>query len=118
MEPSGSEQLFEDPDPGGKSQDAEARKQTESEQKLSKMTHNALENINVIGQGLKHLFQHQRRRSSVSPHDVQQIQADPEPEMDLESKNARAETDGVSTILAALNKSHSRSSCHPRQRKR
>ncbi|XP_054936211.1 transmembrane and coiled-coil domains protein 1 isoform X8 [Physeter macrocephalus] len=104
MEPSGSEQLFEDPDPGGKSQDAEARKQTESEQKLSKMTHNALENINVIGQGLKHLFQHQRRRSSVSPHDVQQIQADPEPEMDLESQNACAEIDGVPTHPTALNR--------------
>ncbi|XP_070319398.1 transmembrane and coiled-coil domains protein 1 isoform X1 [Odocoileus virginianus] len=104
MEPSGSEQLFEDPDPGGKSQDAEARKQTESEQKLSKMTHNALENINVIGQGLKHLFQHQRRRSSVSPHDVQQIQADPEPEMDVESQNACAETDGVPTHPTALNR--------------
>ena len=104
MEPSGSEQLFEDPDPGGKSQDAEARKQTESEQKLSKMTHNALENINVIGQGLKHLFQHQRRRSSVSPHDVQQIQADPEPEMDVESQNACVETDGVPTHPTALNR--------------
>lgn len=104
MEPSGSEQLYEDPDPGGKSQDAEARKQTESEQKLSKMTHNALENINVIGQGLKHLFQHQRRRSSVSPHDVQQIQADPEPEMDLESQNACAEIDGVPTHPTALNR--------------
>ncbi|XP_043299452.1 transmembrane and coiled-coil domains protein 1 isoform X3 [Cervus elaphus] len=104
MEPSGSEQLFEDPDPGGKSQDAEARKQTESEQKLSKMTHNALENINVIGQGLKHLFQHQRRRSSVSPHDVQQIQAEPEPEMDVESQNACAETDGVPTHPTALNR--------------
>lgn len=104
MEPSGSEQLFEDPDPGGKSQDAEARKQTESEQKLSKMTHNALENINVIGQGLKHLFQHQRRRSSVSPHDVQQIQADPEPEMDLENQNTCAEIDGVPTHPTALNR--------------
>ncbi|XP_076972584.1 transmembrane and coiled-coil domains protein 1 isoform X3 [Tamandua tetradactyla] len=104
MEPSGSEQLYEDPDPGGKPQDAEARKQTESEQKLSKMTHNALENINVIGQGLKHLFQHQRRRSSVSPHDVQQIQAEPEPEMDLESQNACAEIDGVSTHPTALNR--------------
>ncbi|XP_057362337.1 transmembrane and coiled-coil domains protein 1 isoform X2 [Manis pentadactyla] len=104
MEPSGSEQLYEDPDPGSKSQDAEARKQTESEQKLSKMTHNALENINVIGQGLKHLFQHQRRRSSVSPHDVQQIQADPEPEMDLESQNACAEIDGVPTHPTALNR--------------
>ncbi|KAI5937349.1 Transmembrane and coiled-coil domains protein 1 [Manis javanica] len=104
MEPSGSEQLYEDPDPGGKSQDAEARKQTESEQKLSKMTHNALENINVIGQGMKHLFQHQRRRSSVSPHDVHQIQADPEPEMDLESQNACAEIDGVPTHPTALNR--------------
>ncbi|KAF7481348.1 Hypothetical predicted protein [Marmota monax] len=104
MEPSGSEQLYEDPDPGGKSQDAEARKQTESEQKLSKMTHNALENINVIGQGLKHLFQHQRRRSSVSPHDVQQIQTDPEPEVDLESQNACAEIDGVPTHPTALNR--------------
>jgi hypothetical protein len=47
---------------------------------------------------------------------MQPIQADPEPEMDLESKNACAETDGVSTILAALNKSHSRS--RPKQRKR
>uniref|UniRef100_A0A8C6G800 Transmembrane and coiled coil domains 1 n=1 Tax=Mus spicilegus TaxID=10103 RepID=A0A8C6G800_MUSSI len=104
MEPSGSEQLYEDPDPGGKSQDAEARRQTESEQKLSKMTHNALENINVIGQGLKHLFQHQRRRSSVSPHDVQQIQTDPEPEVDLDSQNACAEIDGVSTHPTALNR--------------
>uniref|UniRef100_A0A8C2VW31 Transmembrane and coiled-coil domain family 1 n=1 Tax=Chinchilla lanigera TaxID=34839 RepID=A0A8C2VW31_CHILA len=104
MEPSGSEQLYEDPDPGGRSQDAEARKQTESEQKLSKMTHNALENINVIGQGLKHLFQHQRRRSSVSPHDVQQIQADPEPEVDLDSQNASAEIDGVPTHPTALNR--------------
>ncbi|XP_052575072.1 transmembrane and coiled-coil domains protein 1 isoform X1 [Peromyscus californicus insignis] len=104
MEPSGSEQLYEDPDPGGKSQDAEARRQTESEQKLSKMTHNALENINVIGQGLKHLFQHQRRRSSVSPHDVQQIQTDPEPEVDLDSQNTCAEIDGVSTHPTALNR--------------
>lgn len=104
MEPSGSEQLYEDPDPGGRPQDAEARRQAESEQKLSKMTHNALENINVIGQGLKHLFQHQRRRSSVSPHDVQQIQADPEPEVDLDNQNTCAEIDGVSTHPTALNR--------------
>ncbi|XP_038964964.1 transmembrane and coiled-coil domains protein 1 isoform X1 [Rattus norvegicus] len=104
MEPSGSEQLYEDPDPGGRPQDAEARRQAESEQKLSKMTHNALENINVIGQGLKHLFQHQRRRSSVSPHDVQQIQADAEPEVDLDSQNTCAEIDGVSTHPTALNR--------------
>ncbi|NXF32420.1 TMCC1 protein, partial [Nyctibius bracteatus] len=104
MEPSGTEQLCEDPDPGGKSQDQETKKQHESEQKLSKITHNALENINVIGQGLKHLFQHQRRRSSVSPHDVQQAQADLQPDMDLESQSVCAEIDGVSTHPTALNR--------------
>ena len=70
-EPLRSEQWFEEPHPGGKSQDAGARKKTESGQKLSKMTHNALEDINVIGQGLKHLFQHWHRRPSVFLHDVQ-----------------------------------------------
>ncbi|NXE73025.1 TMCC1 protein, partial [Cochlearius cochlearius] len=104
MEPSGTEQLCDDPDPGGRYQDQETKKQHESEQKLSKITHNALENINVIGQGLKHLFQHQRRRSSVSPHDVQQAQADLEPEMDLESQSVCAEIDGVSTHPTALNR--------------
>ncbi|XP_065406938.1 transmembrane and coiled-coil domains protein 1 isoform X1 [Chrysemys picta bellii] len=104
MEPSGSEQIYDDPDPGGKSQDQDTKKQHESEQKLSKITHNALENINVIGQGLKQLFQHQRRRSSVSPHDVQQTQADMEPEMDLESQSACTEIDGVSTHPTALNR--------------
>ncbi|XP_074692627.1 transmembrane and coiled-coil domains protein 1 isoform X1 [Strix aluco] len=104
MEPSGTEQLCDDPDPGGKAQDQETKKQHESEQKLSKITHNALENINVIGQGLKHLFQHQRRRSSVSPHDVQQAQADLEPDLDLESQSVCAEIDGVSTHPTALNR--------------
>ncbi|NXB07066.1 TMCC1 protein, partial [Cnemophilus loriae] len=104
MEPSGTEQLSDDPDPGGRSQDQETKKQHESEQKLSKITHNALENINVIGQGLKHLFQHQRRRSSVSPHDVQQAQAELEPDLDLESQSVCAEIDGVSTHPTALNR--------------
>ncbi|NWW81588.1 TMCC1 protein, partial [Climacteris rufus] len=104
MEPSGTEQLCDDPDPGGRSQDQETKKQHESEQKLSKITHNALENINVIGQGLKHLFQHQRRRSSVSPHDVQQAQAELEPDLDLESQSVCAEIDGVSTHPTALNR--------------
>ncbi|KAI1234600.1 transmembrane and coiled-coil domains protein 1, partial [Lamprotornis superbus] len=103
-QPSGTEQLSDDPDPGGKSQDQEIKKQHESEQKLSKITHNALENINVIGQGLKHLFQHQRRRSSVSPHDVQQAQAELEPDLDLESQSVCAEIDGVSTHPTALNR--------------
>nr|XP_056702851.1 transmembrane and coiled-coil domains protein 1-like [Euleptes europaea] len=104
MEPSGGEQFYDDPDLGGKSQDQEAKRQHESEQKLSKITHNALENINVIGQGLKHLFQHQRRRSSVSPHDVQQAQVNMEPEMELESQSTCAEIDGVSTHPTALNR--------------
>ncbi|KFV70050.1 Transmembrane and coiled-coil domains protein 1 [Dryobates pubescens] len=104
MEPSGTEQLCDDPDPGGRSQDQETKKQHESEQKLSKITHNALENINVIGQGLKHLFQHQRRRSSVSPHDVQQAQAELEPEVELESQGVCADIDGVSTHPTALNR--------------
>ncbi|XP_028575111.1 transmembrane and coiled-coil domains protein 1 isoform X1 [Podarcis muralis] len=104
MEPSGSEQLYDDPDLGGKSQDPETKRQHESEQKLSKITHNALENINVIGQGLKHLFQHQRRRSSVSPHDVQQAQVDLELETELENQSTCAEIDGVSTHPTALNR--------------
>ncbi|XP_032997012.1 transmembrane and coiled-coil domains protein 1 isoform X1 [Lacerta agilis] len=104
MEPSGNEQLYDDPDFGGKSQDPETKRQHESEQKLSKITHNALENINVIGQGLKHLFQHQRRRSSVSPHDVQQAQVDLELETELENQSTCAEIDGVSTHPTALNR--------------
>ncbi|XP_070594413.1 transmembrane and coiled-coil domains protein 1 isoform X1 [Erythrolamprus reginae] len=104
MEPSSGEQLYDDPDVGNKTQDPENKRQPESEQKLSKITHNALENINVIGQGLKHLFQQQRRRSSVSPHDVQQTQVDMEPETELENQNTCAEIDGVSTHSTALNR--------------
>lgn len=104
MEPSSSEQFFDDPDLGGKSQDQETKRQHDAEQKLSKITHNALENINVIGQGLKHLFQHQRRRSSVSPQDVQQVQVDMDPEMEFENQSTCAEIDGVSTHPTALNR--------------
>ncbi|XP_066472555.1 transmembrane and coiled-coil domains protein 1 isoform X1 [Tiliqua scincoides] len=104
MEPSGGEQFFDDPDLGGKSQDQETKRQHDAEQKLSKITHNALENINVIGQGLKHLFQHQRRRSSVSPHEVQQAQVDMDPEMEFENQSTCAEIDGVSTHPTALNR--------------
>ncbi|KAK9406110.1 Tmcc1: Transmembrane and coiled-coil domains protein 1 [Crotalus adamanteus] len=105
MEPSSGEQPYDDPDVGNKTQDPENKRQHESEQKLSKITHNALENINVIGQGLKHLFQHQRRRSSVSPHDIQQAQVDMEPETELENQNTCcAEIDGISTHSTALNR--------------
>lgn len=40
----------------------------------------------------------------MSPHDVQQIQADPEPEMDLESQNTCAEFDGVPTHPTVLSR--------------
>lgn len=46
------------------------RRASEPEHGLSKITHNALENMGALGQGLKQLFQPQRRRSSVSPHDA------------------------------------------------
>lgn len=45
------------------------RRASEPEHGLSKITHNALENMGALGHGLKQLFQPQRRRSSVSPHD-------------------------------------------------
>lgn len=95
MEHSGNEQIHDDPDPGGKLQSHESRKQQDSEQKLSKITHSALENIGVLGQGLKQLFHHQRRRSSVSPHDIQQAQAEQEPPQDLENQNSTCEADGL-----------------------
>ncbi|KAI1893044.1 hypothetical protein AGOR_G00139830 [Albula goreensis] len=69
MDHSGSEHNHEELDPGGRgSLEREGRRASESEHGLSKITHNALENIGVLGQGLKQLFHHQRRRSSVSPH--------------------------------------------------
>ncbi|KAG7477830.1 hypothetical protein MATL_G00073840 [Megalops atlanticus] len=48
----------------------EGRRASESERGRSKITHNALENMGMLGQGLKQLFQHPRRRSSISPHDI------------------------------------------------
>ncbi|KAI1890324.1 hypothetical protein AGOR_G00152560 [Albula goreensis] len=42
----------------------------EPEHGRSRIAHNALENMGALGQGFKQLFQHQRRRSSISPHDV------------------------------------------------
>ncbi|XP_073447854.1 transmembrane and coiled-coil domains protein 1 [Aquarana catesbeiana] len=73
METSGSESLCDDADPGG----TEGRRLVDGDQKPSKGSH-----FDNIGQGLKHLFQHQRRRSSVSPHDVLQAQSELDPEPD------------------------------------
>ncbi|KAM3915183.1 transmembrane and coiled-coil domains protein 1 isoform 1-T1 [Leptodactylus fuscus] len=92
METPGSDSLCDDTDPGGN----ECRRLVDGDQKAPKGSH--FDNINVIGQGLKHLFQHQRRRSSVSPHDVQQAQ--PEPELDPDQAQ---ESDG-SAQPTALNR--------------
>ncbi|KAM4587439.1 transmembrane and coiled-coil domains protein 1b isoform 1-T7 [Odontesthes bonariensis] len=64
-----SEQGPEEPDAGGRAEPEVGRRASESEHGLSKITHNALENMGALGHGLKQFFQPQRRRSSVSPHD-------------------------------------------------
>ncbi|XP_069822777.1 transmembrane and coiled-coil domains protein 1 isoform X2 [Dendropsophus ebraccatus] len=93
MEAPGNDSLYDDTDPGGN----ECRRLVDGDQKASRGSH--FDNINVIGQGLKHLFQHQRRRSSVSPHDVQQVQPELEAEVD---HSLVQETDG--TGPTALNR--------------
>ncbi|KAG9260563.1 transmembrane and coiled-coil domains protein 1-like isoform X1 [Astyanax mexicanus] len=71
MDQGGSEQPgAEEPDSGGRAEPEVSRRASEPEHGLSKITHNALENMGALGQGLKQLFQPQRRRSSVSPHDA------------------------------------------------
>ncbi|XP_076012790.1 transmembrane and coiled-coil domains protein 1b isoform X2 [Genypterus blacodes] len=69
MDQGSSEQIPEEPDTGGRVEHEFCRRASESEHGLSKITHNALENMGALGHGLKQLFQPQRRRSSVSPHD-------------------------------------------------
>uniref|UniRef100_A0A4W5R1K8 Transmembrane and coiled-coil domain family 1b n=1 Tax=Hucho hucho TaxID=62062 RepID=A0A4W5R1K8_9TELE len=70
MDQASSEQSPEEPDAGGRVEQEVGRRASESEHGLSKITHNALENMGALGHGLKQLFQPQRRRSSVSPHDA------------------------------------------------
>ncbi|KAL1265638.1 hypothetical protein QQF64_003665 [Cirrhinus molitorella] len=70
MDQGGSEQPgAEEPDSGGRAEREVSRRASEPDHGLSKITHNALENMGALGHGLKHFFQPQRRRSSVSPHD-------------------------------------------------
>ncbi|TMS19492.1 Transmembrane and coiled-coil domains protein 1 [Larimichthys crocea] len=69
MDQGSNEQSPEEPDAGGRAEPEVGRRASESEHGLSKITHNALENMGALGHGLKHFFQPQRRRSSVSPHD-------------------------------------------------
>uniref|UniRef100_A0A8C2ZE32 Transmembrane and coiled-coil domain family 1b n=1 Tax=Cyclopterus lumpus TaxID=8103 RepID=A0A8C2ZE32_CYCLU len=69
MDQGSNEQSPEEPDTGGRAELEVGRRASESEHGLSKITHNALENMGALGHGLKQFFQPQRRRSSVSPHD-------------------------------------------------
>lgn len=87
-----SEQCPEEADSGGRTELEGGRRASESEHGLSKITHNALENMGALGHGLKQLFQPQRRRSSVSPHDTAASCASvPEPpDVVLEGGDARA----------------------------
>lgn len=73
MEQVNNDPSLNDLDSDNRSTDNEGRKPSDLEHSLSKITHNALENF---GQGLKQLFHHQRRRSSVSPQDALQDSAD------------------------------------------
>lgn len=73
MEQVNNDPSLNDLDSDSRSTDNEGRKPSDLEHSLSKITHNALENF---GQGLKQLFHHQRRRSSVSPQDALQDSAD------------------------------------------
>ncbi|RVE73223.1 hypothetical protein OJAV_G00048060 [Oryzias javanicus] len=79
MDQGSSEQSPEEPDSAGRAELEVGRRASESEHGLSKITHNALENMGAFGHGLKQLFQPQRRRSSVSPHESASTFPPPEP---------------------------------------
>lgn len=81
MDQGGSEQpRAEEPDSGGRAEREASRRASEPDHGLSKITHNTLENMGTLGHGLKHFFQPQRRRSSVSPHDYNSSSTGPIPE--------------------------------------
>ncbi|CAL8337132.1 unnamed protein product [Lota lota] len=70
MDQGSSEQSPDEPDAGGRAETEVGRRASETEHSLSKITHNARENMGALGHGLKQFFQPQRRRSSVSPYDA------------------------------------------------
>ncbi|XP_056591114.1 transmembrane and coiled-coil domains protein 1b isoform X1 [Triplophysa dalaica] len=80
MDQGGSEQPgVEEPDSGGGAEREVSRRVSEPDHGLSKITHNALENMGALGHGLKQFFQPQRRRSSVLPYDSSSTGLIPEP---------------------------------------
>ncbi|KAJ3602256.1 hypothetical protein NHX12_030015 [Muraenolepis orangiensis] len=70
MDQGSNEQIPEEPETGGRTETEFGRRASESEHGLSKITHNARENMGALGHGLKQFFQPQRRRSSVSPYEA------------------------------------------------
>lgn len=81
MDQGASEQpVAEEPDSGARAEPGASRRASEAEHSLSKITQNALENMGVLGHGLKQLFQPQRRRSSVVPQDLSSSSASSAPE--------------------------------------
>ncbi|XP_027032186.2 transmembrane and coiled-coil domains protein 1b isoform X1 [Tachysurus fulvidraco] len=79
MDQGASEQpAVEEPDSRARAESGASRRASEAEHGLSKITQNALENMGVLGHGLKQLFQ--RRRSSVVPQDLSSSSASPAPE--------------------------------------
>lgn len=81
MDEGASEQpALEEPDSGPQAEPGMSRRASEAEHSLSKITHSALENMGALSHGLKHLFQPQRRRSSVVPQDLSSSSASPAPE--------------------------------------
>ncbi|KAF4093662.1 hypothetical protein AMELA_G00004420 [Ameiurus melas] len=81
MDQGASEQpAAEEPDSGARAEPGASRRASEAEHSLSKITQNALENMGVLGHGLKQLFQPQRRRSSVVPQDLSSSSASSAPE--------------------------------------
>uniref|UniRef100_A0A4W4EI97 Transmembrane and coiled-coil domain family 1b n=1 Tax=Electrophorus electricus TaxID=8005 RepID=A0A4W4EI97_ELEEL len=101
MDQGGSEQSgAEEPDAGGRAKTEVSRRASEPEHSLSKITHNALENMGALGHGLKHLFQPQRRRSSVLPYDTASSSVGFAPEAtELGPESGEATTSTLSRVL-------------------
>ncbi|XP_016352818.1 transmembrane and coiled-coil domains protein 1-like isoform X1 [Sinocyclocheilus anshuiensis] len=110
MDQGGSEQPgAEEPDSGGRAEWEASRRVSEPDHGLSKITHNALENMGALGHGLKHFFQPQRRRSSVSPHDYASSSTGPIPE----PPEAGPELGEVPAVTAAAPNSEPHASAPP-----
>lgn len=110
MDQASSELSQEELEAGGRgAPDLEAlgRRASEPEHGLSKITHNARENMGALGHGLKQLFQPQRRRSSVSPHDSASFALAPPGELAEAGAEAGDGVVGSGAPAAPLSSAHS-----------